>query len=202
MREFEATVATKGFIFGLLVTPLILGFMVVAIPRLMTQAPPKVAGEVAVIDPTGQVASGLAGYLRPEALAERREERRRKVQAAGDELTGAVGGASPRQQEAMRRQIDAALGSVPRLDVVALDPAADVEREKAPLLSTPPDKASHQGRLALVVVHANAVAGDAGAAPLGSFDLYVREKLDDKLEDEIHDGLREAIVDARLRGSA
>lgn len=200
-REFEATVATKGFIFGLLVTPLILGFMVVAIPRLLTQAPPAINGEIAVIDPTGQVTPGLREYLSPQALAERREERRRKIQKVGEEVAGAMGRASSAQQDAMRQQLDAALGAVPRLDIVDAGAAADPEAEKAPLLVAPPDKAAHQGRLALVVVHEHAVVAPPDGGALGSFDLYVREKLDDKLEDEIHDGLREAIVDARLRQS-
>lgn len=202
MREFEATVATKGFILGLLVTPLILLFMIVALPRLMTQAPPRVAGEVAVIDPTGQVTPSLADYLKPEALAERREARLRRMQRAGADVAGAMGQASPRQQEAMRKQMEVALGSAPRLDVRPIDPAADLEREKSPLMAAVPrDQAQPQGRLALVVVHPNAVERASDAERFGSYDLYVREKLDDRIEDEIRGGLREAIVNGRVRAS-
>ena len=120
VREFEATVATKGFIFGLLVTPLIIMLMVVVMPRLMNQAPPKVIGEVAVIDPTGQVAPSLKTFLAPEAIAGRREARRQRLQrqAAGPGTTMAE--QTPQGRAAMQRSLDAALGAVPQLTVVPL----------------------------------------------------------------------------------
>lgn len=198
MREFEATVATKGFIFGLLVTPLILGFMVVVMPRLMTREPPRISGDVAVIDPTGEVTAGMAERLRPEALAERRDQQRRRLREASAQATQAMGAAS---RQRMDQQIDQVLGSVPRLEVQALAPSADVEREKAALVGGAADPRAHQGRLALVVVHANAVRRASETEPFGAFDLYVRDKLDDRIEDEIRYGLREAIVDARVRHS-
>jgi ABC-2 type transport system permease protein len=38
-----------------------------------------------------------------------------------------------------------------------------------------------------------------GETAFGTYDLYVRGKLDDRVEDEIRDGLRHAIVEARVR---
>lgn len=200
MREFEATVATKGFIFGLLITPLILLFMMVALPKLMTKAPPKIAGEVAVIDPTGAVVPALATHLAPEALARRREARQRRIERASVEVAGPMGQGSTRQQEAVQKQIDVALGAVPQITVVDVGASADLEREKAWLLAAAPDQAQPQGRLALAVLHPSAVQAAEGGA-LGTYDLYVREKLDDRIEDAIHDGLREAIIDARVGAS-
>ena len=200
-REFEATVATKGFILGLMVTPLIIMFLIFAMPRLMTQAPPKVTGEVAVIDPTGQVSQGLRDYLRPEALAARREARRQRLQRATSGAASAMAERSPQGRVAMQHSLDAALGSVPQLQVVALDAAADLEQAKTPLTTVVAEKSESQGRLALAVVHADAVQRAAGAAKFGSYDLYVRGKLDDRIEDEIRNGLRDAIIGARIRNS-
>jgi ABC-type Na+ efflux pump permease subunit len=84
---------------------------------------------------------------------------------------------------------------VPQLTIVHLAPAADIDTEKAKLL---PDSGESGGRrLAIVVVHANAVEAARGAA-LGGYDLYVRPKIDARLIDDIRRGMERAIVDARL----
>lgn len=200
-REFEATVATKGFIFGLLITPLLLLLIAVVFPRLMTKAPPKVVGEIAVIDATGRVAPGVREYLLPEALAQRFEEKRARLNRATSAMGGGVVAQSPQAKDAMQRSLDAALGTVPRLDVVALDPASDVEEAKAPLLTLPAKDAEHRGRLAVAVIARDAVQPAPESAAFGSYELYVREQLDDRIEDEVHDALREAIVAARIEAS-
>ena len=71
VREFLATVATKGFIIGILFTPLIMAIMIFVFPRLLKNAPPKVEGEVAIVDPTGVVAEGVRTTLAACALADR-----------------------------------------------------------------------------------------------------------------------------------
>ena len=48
--------------------------------------------------------------------------------------------------------------------------------------------------MAVAIVEPNAIDEAEG-----SYALFVREKLDDRVEDELHDALREAIVDARIR---
>ena len=101
----------------------------------------------------------------------------------------------------MQTSMDAVLGAVPQLQVTALEVGADLEQAKAPLTSVPGDTHSDQGRLALVVVHRDAVRAGAPGATFGSYDIYVRDKLDDRIEDEIRNGLREAIVDARIADS-
>ena len=57
-REFLAAVMNKGFVVGLLLMPAIIALLVVVFPRMMNRNVPPVRGEVAVIDPTGQVATG------------------------------------------------------------------------------------------------------------------------------------------------
>ncbi len=194
-REFVATVATKGFIIGVLVTPVILGVVILVLPLLIDPTPPKIDGELAIVDPTGEVVAGVAAYLEPEALAKRRLEIEQKI---GEVLPASIQGLTrdPKAAAAMEQALASALGSAPEIAVVALPPDADLEREKAPLLD---GSAQDGGRLALAVVHPNAVEPDEGGS-YGRYDLYVREKLDDRLEGEIKDALREAIVERRVAG--
>ena len=201
-REFLSTVATRGFIIGMLVTPAMIGVVLLVFPRMINRTPPRVVGEVAIIDPTGQVAGGLREYLRPERFAERREATSRKAAEATPEALKQIAAASPQGQEAMQRQISAALGEVPRIEVVALEPSADLEQAKASLKAREGKGAGNTpGRLALIVLHPDAVQRAAGKEGFGSYDLFVRSKLDDRIETDIRNGLREAIVDARIKVS-
>lgn len=193
VREFLATVMTKGFIIGLLVTPLIIGIMIVVMPMLLNEAPPRIEGTIAVVDPSNQVFDGLADYLQPEAIAKRRQE---LEEAAAKEMEklAQVTGDSQLQEDAMA----ALLGEVPQLTLDELPVDADLEKEKGRLLEGD-SKRSGGGRLALVAVHQDAVSRSDDSKSFGSYELFVREKLDDRIIDEIRAGLREAIVDARIR---
>jgi ABC-2 type transport system permease protein len=71
-RDFFATVTTKGFIIALLLPPLFYASVGVIFPRVMNDRAPRVSGQIAIVDPTGQVAAGLKKYLSPEATTERR----------------------------------------------------------------------------------------------------------------------------------
>ncbi len=97
--------------------------------------------------------------------------------------------------------LESALGKVPRLDIISLDPAVDLEAAKARLVEEPPPGGSVRTRLALIVVQSDAVVRAEGADRFGSYDFFVRAKLDDRLIDEVSDGIRDAIIDARVRGS-
>lgn len=200
-REFEATVATRGFIVGLLITPLLMAFLAIVMPRMMTKAPPKVSGEVAVIDASGRVGDLVRGQLAPEALAKRHEARRQRLQRVAAGSAAGVAGQTPQGQAALQQSLDAALGSVPQLRVAELDQSADLESAKGPLKRACGDRLADQGRLGLVVIHTDAVRPATPGAPFGTYDLYVREQLDDRIEDALHEGLREAIVEARVRDS-
>jgi ABC-2 type transport system permease protein len=83
----------------------------------------------------------------------------------------------------------------PKLTIVERPSEADVEREKAWLTSG----ADSPRRLALVVVHENAVVPAAGTPELGSFDLFVPPKQDGRVEQAVQQTIRDAIVGARLR---
>lgn len=198
-REFSATVMTKGFIVGMLLTPSLLALALFVMPRMLTKAPPKIEGEVAVVDPTGEVATGLADYLTPQRFAERRATARRQIEeATPSALRGPAAG--PAGEAALHQSLDAVLGLVPLLHVTTLPASTDIEAAKAPLKEPLPTQAgTASSRLLLVVVHPDAVRQAQEQASLGSYDLFVRGKIDDWLVDDVHAGLREAIVAARMR---
>ncbi len=82
-----------------------------------------------------------------------------------------------------------------------MPPGTNVEAEKEPLKAPLPKPGTGPTpRLAVIVVHDDAVTPAAGSDRFGTYDLFLRGKLDDRLVDDIHVGLREAIVAARLSG--
>ncbi len=200
-REFAATAATRAFIVTMLVTPAMLALVIFLMPRLMNRAAPKVEGEIAIVDPTGRVADNLRAYLQPDRIAARRKEEFRRLQQNLPVALGGSGGASP-SQAAMDQAFTTALGNVPRLDVVALAPDADLETAKNPLKAPVRSDAAGRDRLALIVVHPDAVVRAEGKDSFGSYDLFVRGKLDDRIVSEINAGMKASIVDERVRLSA
>jgi ABC-2 type transport system permease protein len=198
-REFAATAGTKAFIIGVLATPLALALIILMFPRMLQQGPPQIDGEVAVIDVTGEVASGLHTTLGAEAIARRRDEKMRRMnEAMPPALRKAVGASGTADR--VGPSLDAALGQVPRFEVVALDSQVGAEAAKA-LLKEQDKGAAARRRLAVVVIHADATRLAPGKTQFGSYDLFIRGKLDNRVEDEIKSGVREAIVDARVRRS-
>ena len=198
-REFLATAGTRAFIIGMLATPVMTGVLIFVFPRMLQKGPPKIEGQVAVVDPTGQVTSGLQAYLRPEEIAKRRQEDVRKMQEAMPAALRSAGGGAGVSQAAADQAFKAALGAVPRLEVVSLDSGVDVEAAKRPLADIPPKEIAGTERLVLVVVHPDAVARAAGKDQFGTYDLFVRGKLDDRVVDEINNGMHDAVVGARIR---
>jgi len=198
-REFLATVTTKAFIIGMFLTPAMIGVFLLIFPRMVDRTPPKVVGEIAIVDGSGQVAEGLRDYLRAERYVQRREEQSREAADAAPEAVKSIVAQSPEAQAAIQRQVAAALGEVPQLTVVALDPGIDLEDAKTPLKIQV--SRGEAGRLALVIVHPDAVQRAPGKDQFGSYELFVRSKLDDRIESDIRNGLREAIVEARVRNS-
>ena len=197
-REFLATVATKGFIIGVFITPVIIGVMVLGFKYLNLDEPPRIEGEVALIDPTGQVAEGVREYLAPEAIARRRPDVREKLEKAMEQAPEQVRKlAQAVPDEAAERALQAAVGEVPILHVVQLPGHSDLEAEKERLIAD----AGQDGRrrLAVVVVHDEAIEKAEDVKRYGKYDLFVRAKLDDRIEDEIKDALEESIVAARFR---
>ncbi len=191
VREFLSTVTTKGFVLGLLVPPLMIGLMSILMPLLMKNDAPKIEGEVAVADPTGAIVPRLEAYLAPEAIVGRREAARQRLVEQNPVLPVAEKAAGPQAKQAM----DALLGEVPLLRVVPVSPGESLDTAKDALRK---GEVADGGRLAVVAVHPDAVTRGADAQAYGSYDLFVRAKLDDRIEDEIQDGMRDTIVAARV----
>lgn len=191
VREFMGTVLTKGFLIGLVIMPVIMAIAIVGMNLLFNDEAPRVTGEVAVIDSTGEVYGGLHEFLLPEAIAERRDDFDELVEEQMPAAVKALAGSSA-AAEAREQAFAAIMGQVPDLQVIELDSAGGVESAKSPLREEVAG-----GRLALIVVHGNAVESDS-EGKFGNYDLFVREKLDDRIVDEIRDGMWNAIVDARV----
>jgi ABC-2 type transport system permease protein len=187
-REFLATVATKGFVLGVLLTPVLVAILALLMPRLMSRQGASVVGEVAIADPTGRVAEPLRAYFLPESVEKRRADLMRQ---AIDQLPGAIG---PMAARAPQGAMQAALGGVPDLTWTEVS-TSNVDAEKAPLGVT----GEGRRRLALVVIHPHALERGPGQSDFGTYDLYVRGNLDDRFENELHLGLRDAIVGGRVR---
>ena len=121
LRDFLATVATKGFIIGLFITPAIGVAVALLAPRLFNDNTYRIEGEYAVIDPTGAVFPEMAAALDPETVARRRrDEFRRSLDDAPRMLQNMA-------ETALRESIDEALGPAPNVGLSALPADTDVE---------------------------------------------------------------------------
>lgn len=178
VREFVATVFTKTFVIGLLILPAMIAIGFLVGPRLFDDRDFAVAGEVVVIDPTGRVAGEWRAALTDGTREARMADRNRIARA--DASTGVIA---------------QALGAAPQLTVIERPIGVDIEQEKARL------RAAESGipRLALVVIHPNAVEPQRGSDVFGSYDLYVPPNQDARAEIAVHQSLRDAIVSARIR---
>lgn len=180
-REFLATVGSKGFILGLLLFPVLIVVVVLIAPKILSARSPQVRGEVAVIDPTGQVLPELRRMIDPEAIAARREENARR--------------ALRRLPPGARQVATASTGTpVPVLTVIERPADADAQAEKSWLIPRGEDTR----HLALIVFHPDSVTRAADRSEYGSYDLYVSPRLNDATESVIHESVRQALVAARL----
>ncbi len=178
LREFLAIVWTKAFLFGLLFLPLMIGLVAVAI-NLLGDDDFRAAGRIALIDPTGRVTAEARQALDSNSLerglaAELRENAPPAFEGAADVIE--------------------TLDLGPDFTLVQLPSDADLDAEKAMLLSADPENAL----LALVVVHANAIDEPDPTRPFGSYDLYTAPNIDERESGAVRSMLREAIVDLRI----
>jgi ABC-2 type transport system permease protein len=187
-RDFLATVSTKGFIIAVLVPPMIYAMIILVFPRLMNNRMPLVSGQVAVIDQTGQVFDGVRRYLDPNVMAGRRNESfNRAIESSpvGRAMSG-PGGAAAQQ---------AAVAAVPNLSVVER-PFSALNQEKE-LLKHPREE---RDQLAVLTIHPDAVVS-AERDRFGTYDLFVRPNLDERIQTEIRNAASDAIIDARVRAA-
>jgi ABC-2 type transport system permease protein len=188
-REFRATVLTRGYIIGLLVAPamaVVFGFVMTRFARSDSF---QVRGELMVVDPTGQVLPELEQRFDPATLAERaRADARRALSTMPENMRGVAG-------EALDNNPDMLDRTVPDVRIVRGPAHADLEEAKA-WLNGP---ASGRPRLALVVIHEDAVVPAGDDVAYGAYDLYEPPRLDDRVRSELRRGLRDALISARLQ---
>lgn len=197
VREFLATVLTKGFLFGILFPPIMIAIMSILMPLLMNKAAPRVKGHVAIIDASGEVAPRLERAFTEDAIRQRREKRQ------GEMLDGA--GVPKQVQDAAKsgqaRQVEPA----PDLTLKVLPVGTDVDVAKAAIRQDSAAGASGgkeaaevpDPRLALVVIPSSAVTPQEGKAYSG-FEMFVAPKLDIEVRGDVEAQVREAIVNARI----
>ncbi len=203
-REFLATVSTRAFILGLLMTPAIIAVVAIVFPRIMTRSV-QVQGEVAVIDRSGALTQGLRTALDPQRIKARRAEQTRQAITQAPETVRTFAGQAeqggPGRADSPappNRAAEIAFGAVPEISLLERPAAADPQQEKIWLT----DDLAKPRHLALVVIHPDAVVPSAGQSEYGSYDLYVPQNLDDRIENEIYQSLREAIVNARVKAQS
>ena len=180
-REITTTVRSKGFIFGLLLMPLLALIASIMIPRIQHSASPQVHGAIAIVDPTGLVAPDLAAALKPEAILARREASA-KAAGANEQIA----------------QYAANATSVPQLTVVARPADADIQQQKDWLLGGP---GVNPEPLAVVVVAPDAATRRNGAADYGAYELFVSPHLNADTEGVLHESLHQAVIGARLKAN-
>jgi ABC-type Na+ efflux pump permease subunit len=194
-REFLGTVMTRGFVVGVLLMPAMLALAFALGPRLMSQRPPYVRGQIAVVDGTGAVLTELRAAISPRSITGRREEAARRALAAAPRPVREIADGSGATSSAT---IERVIGAPPEIAVVdAPGHPADPGHKQAKSWLT--ETASGDPRLALIVIHPDAVTLATGHDEYGTYDLYVPQNLDDRIEAVIVESVRDAIVAARAR---
>jgi ABC-2 type transport system permease protein len=184
-RDYRTTITSRGFLFGLLVMPVLAVILIVLIPRILNSRSPQILGEVEVVDPTGKVFPELQRTVTPTQIALRRSQ-----EAA----------LSPAAPAAPASQTNAAPTGppIPQITVVPLPNDADVVAQKSWLIQARDATPMH---MALVVVQPDAVTRRADSPTFGSFQLYTSTHMDEGTETTLRGSLRAALIAARLRGA-
>jgi ABC-type Na+ efflux pump permease subunit len=199
MREFRSTVLTKGFIIGVLMTPLLLLVVTGAVMLLKNQQGPRAAGVVLVVDRSGLAAPQIRYQFSPEGLKAERDAAMRMVSDAADRATKRMGVSASQTDMAKSfagGAIEQAMAQA-QIQVKLLEPAADLDRYKAELAGYQPgEKGKAEQTMALVDIPPEAVRpGEKGFA---GYELYIPPKLDFEIAGRIRERISRAIVDVRL----
>ncbi|MDZ4811690.1 MAG: ABC transporter permease [Pseudomonadota bacterium] len=193
-REFAATVLTKGFLIGLLLMPFMIGMAVVLMPMLINVKSPAIHGGIAVLDRSGEVVARLREQLDPKVFAQRRRAIDEKINAAMPAAARALTSKASADAR-VEQSLSQVLGQVPEIEVSLIEADAGLNAAKSRLLLAKSDQAA---LLAVLVVHSDAVQQPEHGKELGTYDLFVSEKLDDRLISDLREAMKTAIVDARL----
>lgn len=213
-REFLATVLTKGFIIGILMTPIFVLIVGGAIAVMKNLKEPRIVGSVAVIDQSGMLAERIR-YQFSEAsindesdelakdVSQKTQEQAARIGLSEKQLEQASGPIGAAAQEAVKQAIE----SGPKLSVELLPPSVSIDDAKKPLETVEIRRAkdgSEDGpipRLAVVVIPKETVIGDKdGKFP--DFISFFPQRLDFEIQQRIHRRIADAIVKGRLAANA
>ncbi|HUG72953.1 MAG TPA: ABC transporter permease [Steroidobacteraceae bacterium] len=182
-REFLATVISKGFLFGVLVMPVLITLILIVLPKMMANRGAQVQVEVAVIDHSQSAfTASLRAELSAEAIAGRQQANLRDTV----EQIGAPN-ATPA----------ALLMAVPAFTLKELPADTTMTDEEQWLTAT--DLGKH-ARRALVVIPREAVHSGAQSG-YSSYQLYIPRNLPQDAERILHAAVRPAVIGERLRSS-
>lgn len=210
IREFLATVLTKGFIIGIVMTPAIVSVALVGVMVLMKNAGPKVEGTVAIVDRTGLVGPRLEEMFSPDAIKADAE----KAAAAAKEIAQSATKSTPmsesQKEMAVSMAASAAAGMVEKtggLTIEVLPSDADPAKAREGLATVDVHARAHDPgadlpRVMVAVIPESAVKGRAGDKPgeiaFDNYELYTAPKLDFEIRQRVQSRIADAIVDARI----
>jgi len=197
LREFKATVLTKGFILGVLIMPFLMMGAVPAAMLLVSRTPPAVDGSVAIIDRSSDaqpVAAALTQALSPASIEtwvrEQTEETTEQATAAVKKVAGDI--PVPDADAAIKTA--AASIVVPKVQSEVLPADTDEKPAKDALIGGDPYDGS---RLALIVIHPTAVNKPDADENFGGYSLFIKKGLDARVQGMIREKTRSAIFEAR-----
>jgi ABC-2 type transport system permease protein len=199
-REFVATVLTKAFFIGVFVLPVILTVAIPVAGLLVSSKAPDVKGSVAIIDQSGpepgRTGRAITALLSPEEIAVHQKERsREEIDTAKKLIADKVGEEQARQVDSMAPRF---VGNIPQITAEALPVGADVEAAKNELKEGTTFDGS---RIAVVVVEPDAVQREGTDKPFGTYQVFVKPRLDTRAQRLITDQVTKAIIRTRLEVS-
>lgn len=194
-REFQSVVFTRGFVLGVILTPVFIGIAIGAVALVSQLDGPKVAGRLAVVDASGLLEPGVRQQFSPESAKEDEEAAAKQIAKVADQIPGKTG-------ELVKQQAATAAKQAPKPADLSVEfpPASaslDPFKDQIRVAKITAAKDAVPSLVALAVIPAEAVRRDANNA-YQSYELFFAPKLDFEIQRRIRDRLTKAITDARL----
>lgn len=214
-REFAATVFTKGFMLGVLMTPIIILIAIGGIVLLMREGGPKIEAKIAVIDrsPDQRVLKHIQERFSPEWMEKERKQDAEKVAEMAKEAAKTA--PMTEQQKGLTTQIadqavEAAARKAAGLIIEALPPTADPAKEKEEVVNaniharTNDPNAPLPRAMLIVIPESFTVPGPVSTTPgkttqaSATFEIYKSPKLDFEIAERVERRVAQAMIDARI----
>jgi ABC-2 type transport system permease protein len=204
-REFSSTVFTKGFLLGIVMTPVILFVVAGAMILMKNQKGPQIAGTIAVIDRSGLLRDGIDKQFSPEEVQAEIAKDADKVKAIAAEQAERVGLPEDqlKQVDAIGDAVKQAAAMGPALTIEHLASDANAEDAKKPLevarIARKSEQSSTQAvpRIGLVIVPEASIKGDGNGAYPG-FEAFFADRVDFEIQQRVKRRVSDVIVEARL----